>query len=30
MAVTSDANKLNRVMATAWLILCSPEYIAQK
>jgi uncharacterized protein (DUF1800 family) len=30
MAVASDANKLNRVMATAWLILCSPEYITQK
>jgi uncharacterized protein (DUF1800 family) len=30
MAVASDTNKLNRVMATAWLILCSPEYITQK
>jgi uncharacterized protein (DUF1800 family) len=30
MAVASDTNKLNRVMATVWLILCSPEYIAQK
>lgn len=30
MAVTSDTNKRNRVMATVWLILCSPEYIAQK
>lgn len=30
MAVTTEANKLNRIMATAWLVLCSPEYIAQK
>ena len=30
MAVASDTNKLNRVMATVWLILCSPGYIAQK
>jgi len=30
MAAANDAQKLNRVMATVWLILCSPEYIAQK
>lgn len=30
MAVTTDANKLNRVRAAVWLVLCAPEYIAQK
>lgn len=30
MAATTDANKLNRVYATVWLLMCSPEYLAQK
>lgn len=30
MASATDANKLNRVYATVWLIMCSPEYLAQK
>ncbi|WP_460507958.1 DUF1800 domain-containing protein [Hydrogenophaga soli] len=30
MAVTTDANKLNRVRAAVWLVLCAPEYIALK
>ena len=30
MAVATDANKLNRIYATVWLIMCSPEYLAQK
>ena len=30
MAAATDANKLNRVYATVWLIMCSPEYLVQK
>lgn len=30
MASATDANKLNRVYATVWLVMCSPEYLAQK
>ena len=30
MASATDANKLNRVYATVWLIMCSPEYLVQK
>jgi uncharacterized protein (DUF1800 family) len=30
MGSTTDANKLNRVYATVWLIMCSPEFLAQK
>ncbi len=30
MAATTDAHKLNRVYATVWLVMCSPEYLAQK
>ena len=30
MGVATDAQKLNRVYATVWLVMCSPEYIVQK
>lgn len=30
MASTTDADKRNRVYATVWLIMCSPEFLAQK
>jgi uncharacterized protein (DUF1800 family) len=30
MASGTDAQKLNRVYATVWLVMCSPEYIVQK
>lgn len=30
MAVANDTNRLNRIYATVWLIMCSPEYLAQK
>ncbi|MFY7905011.1 MAG: DUF1800 domain-containing protein, partial [Burkholderiaceae bacterium] len=30
MPVANDTNRLNRIYATVWLIMCSPEYLAQK
>jgi hypothetical protein len=30
MSSGTDAQKLNRVYATVWLVMCSPEYIVQK
>jgi uncharacterized protein (DUF1800 family) len=30
MAVATETNRLNRVKAIVWLIMCSPEYIVQK
>lgn len=30
MPVSTEANRINRICATVWLIMCSPEYLAQK
>jgi uncharacterized protein (DUF1800 family) len=30
MASSTDTNRLNRIYATVWLILCAPEYLVQK
>ena len=30
MPSATDANRLNRIYATVWLVLCAPEYLVQK
>jgi len=30
MASATDTNRLNRIYATVWLVLCAPEYLVQK